>query len=49
MTRQKRIEKLVSDINVLIDECGAENLLTYAEVVGVIELVKFDIIKETVA
>ena len=49
MTRQERIDKLVNDMNKLVDECRGENLLTYAEVVGVIELVKWDILKETAA
>jgi hypothetical protein len=49
MTRQERIDKLVADMNSLIDECRAEELLTYAEVAGVIELVKWDILKETTA
>jgi hypothetical protein len=49
MSRQERIDKLVADMNGLIDECRTEELLTYAEVVGVIELVKWDILKETSA
>ena len=47
MGRQERINKLVHDMNALIDECRTEELLTYAEVVGIIELVKWDILKET--
>jgi len=49
MDRQERINKLVTDINNLVDTCREEQIITYAEIVGVLELVKWDIIKETSA
>jgi len=49
MTRQERIDKLVTDINGLVDECRVQELITYAEIVGVLELVKHDIMNEVTA
>ena len=49
MTRQERIDKLVTDINSLVDECRAQELITYAEIVGVLELVKHNIMNEVTA
>ena len=43
MDRAERINKLVDDINALVDECRNDNLITYAEIVGVLELVKLDL------
>ena len=47
--RQKRVNKLVEDINNLVDECRLDNVLTYAEIVGVLELIKHDVMIECTA
>ena len=47
MTRTEMLDSMAKDLNKVIDDYRKNEVVTYAEIVGVLEMIKFDVINET--